>query len=347
MKAIVKFAYGKEGMGVMEVPEPSPKEGELKVKVLAAGICGGDIHSMLDERDTIMPVTLGHEYVGQIVEVCGDVGEFKVGDYVVTLPACYGCGECEFCKAGLVTLCPQRASIGTHRNGAMAEYVVVPAKYSFKVPDDEEDKISYALTEPFNCAVRGVYERINVNPGDVAVVSGPGTIGQFAMQALKARGAYVIASGLKDDAHRLKLALELGADEAVDNFDDLQAALQRIRPGGADIVVEAAGHPASLATCLKVAKKLGTLLCLGTYGGHNISVRWDTTHEKELAVYGSNSTAMSTWEIGLGLIRDKKVNLAPLVSLKLPLSEWKRGFDAVINKEAYKVVFCPDLDKEA
>lgn len=346
MKAIVKFAYGKDGMGVREVPEPIPGEGEMKVKVLAAGICGGDIHSMLDERDTIMPVTLGHEYVGQVVETCGDVGEFKVGDYVVTLPACYSCGECEFCKAGMVTLCPQRASIGTHRNGAMAEYVVVPAKYSFKVPDEEEDKISYALTEPFNCAVHGVYERINVKPGDVAVVSGPGTIGQFAVQALKSRGAYVIASGLKDDAHRLKLALELGADVAVDNFDDLQKEIKKVNPAGADIVVEAAGHPASLSTCLKVAKMKGTLLVLGTYGGHDITFRFDTTHEKEMDVYASNSTAMSTWDIGLKLINEKKVNLGPLVSLKLPLSEWKRGFEAVINKEAYKVVFCPELDRK-
>ena len=153
MKAIVKYALGPEGMGLMEVPEPTPKEGELKVKVLAAGICGGDIYSMKDIRTTIMPVILGHEYVGQVVETCGDVGEFKVGDHVVTLPACYGCGECEFCKAGLVTLCDQRASIGTHRNGAMAEYVVVPAKYSFKVPEDV-DNAPHALLEAA-CRGRG------------------------------------------------------------------------------------------------------------------------------------------------------------------------------------------------
>ena len=346
MKAIVKFAYGKDGIEVREVPEPVPKEGELKVKVLAAGICGGDIHSMLDERDTIMPVILGHEYVGQVVETCGNVGEFKVGDYVVTLPACYSCGECSFCKAGMVTLCSQRKSIGTHVNGAMAEYLVVPAKYSFKVPDDAEDKISYALSEPFNCSVRGVYERINVNPGDVAVVSGPGTIGQFAMQALKSRGAYVIAFGLKDDAHRLKLALEMGVDAAVDNFEDLRNEIAKKNPAGADIVVEAAGHPDSLSTCFKFVKVKGTVLVLGYYGGHNISVRFDYLHEKELDVFASNSTAMSTWDIGLKLLNEKRVKLSPLVSLKLPLSEWKRGFNGVINKEAYKVLFCPELDRQ-
>ena len=347
MKAIVKFALGADGMGLREVPEPIPQEGELKVKVIAAGICGGDIYSMRDIRKTIMPVTLGHEYVGQVVECCGDVGDFKVGDYVVTLPACYGCGECEFCKAGIVTLCPERASIGTHRNGAMAEYVVVPAKYTFKVPDDADDIVSYALSEPFNCAVRGVYERINVKPGDVAVVVGPGTIGQMAMQALKTRGAYVIAYGLPTDAHRLKLAKELGSADAIaDNLEDLDKEIKKVNPKGADIAVEAAGHHSCLDICLNALRTKGQFLVLGYFGGHQVSMRFDTTHEKELDVYASNSTAMSTWDIGLKLINEKKVNLAPLVSLRLPLSEWKRGFDAVINKEAYKVVFCPELDKE-
>jgi len=346
MKAIVKYALGKEGMGLMDVPVPVPTEGELLVKVIAAGICGSDIHSMLDERETVMPVTLGHEYVGEVVETCGDVGDFKVGDKVVTLPACYSCGECEFCREGMITLCPERKSIGSHRNGAMAEYVVVPAKYSFKVPEDTDDVISFALSEPFGCAVRGVYERIDVKPDDVVVVVGPGTIGQFALQALKTRGAYVIVSGLPSDADRLALAKEFGADVVVDNFEDLQAEVKKKNPRGADIVVEAAGHPACMDIALKIIRTKGTLLVLSFYGGVDVTMRFDYTHWKELTVYGSNSTAMSSWDIALKLIAEKKVNLSPLVGLKLPLSEWKRGFEAVINKEAYKVVFCPDLDKE-
>lgn len=344
MKAIVKYALGKDGMGIMEVPEPVPQEGEMKVKVLAAGICGGDIHAMNDERDCILPVTLGHEYVGQVVETCGDVGQFKVGDYVVTLPACYSCGECSFCKAGLVTLCPERKSIGTHRNGAMAEYVVVPAKYSFKVPDDVEDKAVYALSEPFICTVRCVYERGSVAPGDVVVVSGPGPMGLMALLALKTRGAYVIVSGLKSDGDRLKLALEMGADAVADDPDALKKEIQKVRPAGADVVVEAASHPSSLRTCLDVVRTAGTVLVLGYFGGHDITFNFDIIFNKELNVYSSNSTAMSSWEIGMKLLNEKKVDLSPLISMKLPLREWKRGFDAVVNKEVYKVLFYPDMD---
>ena len=94
MKGLVKFEKGHAGLELREVPEPTPREGELKVKVLAAGICGSDNHAYHDNRHLEMPVILGHEFVGQVTEGCGDVGEFQVGDWVSTLPACYSCGEC-------------------------------------------------------------------------------------------------------------------------------------------------------------------------------------------------------------------------------------------------------------
>ena len=205
MKALVKFETGAQGLQLRDVAEPTPKSGELKVKVLAAGICGSDIHAYHDQRHLEMPVILGHEFVGQVVETCGDVGEFRSGDWITALPACYSCGTCELCKQGLVTLCKNRRSIGSYDDGAMAEYVVVPAKYAFKLPDSAktlQEKKIYALAEPFCCIVRGVYERIDVKPGDVAVVSGPGPMGIMSAMLLKARGAYVIVSGLPADQEK-------------------------------------------------------------------------------------------------------------------------------------------------
>ena len=344
MKALVKFALGKEGMGLRDVPEPSPKPGELKVKVLAAGICGGDIHSMKDERDCVMPVTLGHEYVGQIVETNGDVGDFKVGNWVVTLPACYSCGECDFCRQGLVTLCPERKSIGTHVNGAMAEYLVVPAKYSFKLPaniTDTEEIKKYALTEPMGCVARGVYERIDVHPGDVALLTGPGTIGLFAVQLLKSRGAYVIVYGLPDDAKRLELAIKLGADEVHTDVNELKKAIYRKNPAGADITCDASGAAPALNLCLNLTRTHGTHLQLGHFGGRNIACHIDLVFDKELNFVASNSTGMKTWDIALWLLNTGRVDLKPLMSMQIPLGDWERGFNAVINKEAYKVLLLP------
>ena len=343
MKALVKFDLGREGMEIRDVPVPSPKEGELKVKVLAAGICGGDIHSMRDERDCVMPVTLGHEYVGQIVETCGDVGDFKVGEWIVTLPACYSCGECDFCRKGEVTLCPQRKSIGTHVNGAMAEYLVVPAKYSFKLPPevtDIEEIKKYALIEPMACTARGVYERINVHAGDVVAIVGPGTIGLFALQMFKSRGAYVVMYGLPDDCERLKLALELGADVAVSDIDEFKKAIYKMNPAGADISCEAVGLGVTLDICLSVVRTHGVHLQLGGMNPGtkaNINLLFD----KEVNYIASNSTAMSTWKTALWLINTGRVNLKALMSLQFPLEDWNKGFDAVLNKEGYKVLLLP------
>lgn len=344
MKGLVKFALGPEGVGLRELPEPTPGEGELKVKVLAASICGSDIHAMNDERSVTMPVVMGHEYVGQVVETCGDVGMFRCGDWVLTLPACYSCGTCDLCKAGLVTLCKSRKSIGSHRDGAMANYLVVPAKYSYKVPADAvtlEDKIAYALTEPLACVVRGVCEKCDVKPGNTVVVSGPGVMGQFAAQVFKAMGAYVIVSGLPVDTEKLELAKSLGADEIVTSFQELQEAVYARSPAGADITCEATGVVPSLKACMQVIRPLGTHLQLGMYGGE-VPFRLDYMFDREVNYVPSNSTATTSWEITLKLLAEKKVTLKPFVSMRAPLEEWRTAFDAVMQKKVYKAVLLPD-----
>lgn len=344
MKCLVKYALGNDGVALQELPEPSPKEGELKVKVLAAGICNSDIHAIHDERSVTMPVVLGHEYVGQVTEVCGDVGDFKVGDWITTLPACYSCGECWLCQQGLVTLCNERKSIGSHRNGAMANYVVVPAKYSFRIPDSAvtlEEKSVYALTEPLACIVRGVYEKIEVMPGDTVVVSGPGIMGQFAVQLFKARGAYVILSGLPADADKLELAKKLGADVCVTSFEELQQAVYTANPKGADITCDCTGVTHSLENCMKVIRPMGTHLQIGLFGG-KVPFRLDYFFDKEVNVVPSNSTAVSSWKITLELLAQGKVTLEPFVSNKVSLENWQEGLDIVLKKTAYKVLLMPD-----
>ena len=344
MQALVKYALGMEGVGLQELPEPSPQAGELKVKVLAAGICNSDVHAIHDERSVTMPVVLGHEYVGQVVETCGDVGDFRVGDWVVTLPACYSCGDCWVCREGLVTLCRERKSIGSHRNGAMANYVVVPAKYSFRIPDFAgtlEEKAVYALTEPLACMVRGVYEKIQVKPGDVAVVSGPGIMGQFAVQLFKARGAYVILSGLPADQEKLELAKSLGADVCVTSFEELQAAVYAANPKGADITCDCTGVTPSLANCMKVIRPMGTHLQIGLFGG-KVPYRLDDFFDREVNYVPSNSSSVGSWQITLDLLAQGKVTMEPFVSKKLPLSQWEAGLAAVLSKTVYKVLLLPD-----
>lgn len=343
MKALVKFKPGPQGLELRAVPEPEPKPGELKVRVLAAGICGSDVHAYQDHRYLEMPVTLGHEFVGQVTEVCGDVGDFAVGDWVTALPACYSCGTCRLCRSGRVTLCRSRRSIGSYEDGAMAEYVVVPAKYSFKLPETArtlEDKKLYALAEPFCCIVRGVYERINVHPGDVAVVSGPGPMGIMAAQLFKARGAYVIVSGLPSDREKLELVKHLGADETVTSPEELEAAVYRQAPDGADFTCDCTGVPASLATCIHVIGANGTHLQIACWGGP-VEVDLNQLFLKEASYITTNSTAVSSWEIGMKLMAEGRVDLRPLMNMEVPLADWREGFNAAIAKTKYKIVLLP------
>lgn len=345
IKGLVKYALGLEGVELRELPEPIPREGELKVKVLAASICGSDIHTINDERSVAMPVVMGHEYVGQVVETCGDTGGIEKGSWVVTLPACYSCGTCGLCRAGLVTLCSQRKSIGSHVNGAMADYLVVPAKYSFAIPRENrslEDMKLYALTEPLACIVRGVYEKIDVKPGDTVVISGPGVMGQMAAQVFKTKGAYVILSGLAGDREKLELAKSLGsADVTVTSIQDLREAVFQRNPEGADITCEATGLIPSLGACTEVIRPLGTHLQIGMFGG-KVLFRMDSFFDKEIAYIPSNSTALSSWETTLRLLREDRITLQPFMSMQKPLAQWQEAFDAVIRKTVFKAVLLPN-----
>jgi len=346
MKGLVKYALGMDGVALQELPEPSPKEGELKVKVLAAGICNSDVHAMHDQRSVTMPVVLGHEFVGQVVETCGDVGDFKVGDWVTALPACYSCDECWLCQQGLVTLCNARKSIGSHRNGAMANFVVVPAKYSFKIPDSAltlEEKAIYALTEPLACMTRAAYEKVDVKPNDTVVVSGPGIMGQYAAQLFKSRGAYVIVSGLPVDQDKLELAVSLGADDYATSFEELQQKVYARSPKGADITCDCAGVVPSLDTCTKVIRQLGTHVQVGLFGG-KVPFRLDALFDREITYIPSNSSSYTSWKITMELLRDKKVTMTPFASVKMPLEEWEKGLQTVLDKAAYKVLLMPDND---
>ena len=349
MKGLVKYALGEQGVELKELPEPIPKEGELKVKVLAAGICNSDIHALRDERAVVMPVIMGHEYVGQVVETCGEVGDFSVGDWVVTLPACYSCGICDICKQGLVTLCRERKSIGSHRDGAMANYVVVPAKYSYHVPDSAktlDEKAVYALTEPLACMVRGIYEKIDVKEGDTVVVSGPGIMGQYAAQLFKCRGAYVIMSGLPQDKDKLELAKSLGTDACASSFEELQQLVYAHNPKGADITCDCTGVVPSLENCMKVIRPLGTHLQIGLFGG-KVNFRLDYIFDREVRYLPSNSSSVSSWKTTLELLDQGKVTMKPFLTKKVPLEDWKSGFDTVLAKAAYKVVLMPDNSFDA
>lgn len=343
MKALVKYkkGSGKDTLQLMDVPEPFPKQDEIKIKINGIGICGTDIHIMMDEFVNFPPVTIGHEYIGVVTEKGEDVTDFEIGDYVVSLTAVKTCGKCPYCRQDLRMLCNDRRSIGCMINGAMAEYLVIPADMAFKIPEEVEDKDSIMILEPAACVVRGVIERSAVNAGDVVVVSGPGTIGQLAAQVAKAQGAYVILSGLSSDSERLKLAKEIGAaDEIASDLEGLKGILASVAPYGADVVFECAGAQSSARNCIEVVKKTGIFTQIGLYG-KEVKIDMDKLLCKEVIVTNTFATERTSWERCIKLLKENKFTFKPLISKKLPIEKWEEAFDLYMKNEGFKIVLIP------
>ena len=339
MKALVKFGKGREGMELRDVPMPVIKEGELLVKILAAGICGTDLHIMNDEFPAIMPVTIGHEFIGSIVEVGSDVKGFELGDQIVSMTAAVTCGSCTYCKHGIPMLCSNRKSIGSGVNGAMAEYMAIPADISFKLPENRKNDLSMVVCEPAACCVRSV-DHSKLVAGDVTVITGPGPMGQLTMQLAKLQGAFVIMAGTPADKERLAFAKELGADVTVDDPEKLKETVLHYSPLGADVAFEASGYGPVFNSLVSLLKPGGNLAQLGLYG-KPITVDMDALLKKEIVLTVSNASARSSWERLLRLAGEDRLNLGKFVSATFPLEKWNEAFDMALNKQGYKIVFIP------
>jgi L-iditol 2-dehydrogenase len=341
MKAVVKYATGVGNVGVRDMPEPSPQAGQVKIEVKAAGVCGTDIHIFYDEYKTTPPIILGHELAGVVAEVGAGVTTCRVGDRVTSETYFDTCGVCRYCRNGKPNLCGKRRSIGSIVNGAMTKYVIVPEVNVHLLPENVDFQAG-ALTEPLTCVVHGGLIRTKIMPGDVVLVSGPGTIGLLAMQVAKAAQATVVVSGLSQDEKRLELGLELGADRVVNvEKEDLFQVLNGMTDGyGPDVVFECAGAGPSAAMCLKAIRKGGQYTQMGLAGK---SYAWDMdlVAYKEIQMTGMFATIPEAWTKALQLMAAGLVNTKPLASHVLPVTEWEKAFQMFKDKVGYKIILEP------
>ena len=341
MKGLVKFKVGGDGMELRDLPEPTVGEGDLKVKVKAAGICGSDVHFMRDELSSVvMPVVLGHEYVGVVAEVGHGVTKFKPGDWVTSMTTYKACGKCFYCQQGLIMFCDKRKALGITMNGAMADYLLTSEANSFLVPDEIENKLAVAACEPFGCGARAAAERAGIKLGDVVVVSGPGALGLSVVQIAKLQGAYVIAYGLPKDKSRLQLAIELGADDMAIDENELKQKVYAKNPYGADVCFEVAGAEASMDLCIRITRKRGTLAQVGLFPG-KAYIDMNMILDKELTVSNNFGSHRSTWELCLRLLAEKKVSLDRFTDAQFPLSEWRQAFETAASGTRFKVLLLP------
>lgn len=329
----------------MEVPDPVPGEGQVKIKVEFAGICGSDIKFM----DTSLPpggkirppVILGHEGCGIVTEVGPFVTGVKVGDRVAAETTVVSCGVCRYCRSGKVNMCPDREGLGSRANGYFAEYVIARAEACHKIPDTVTPKAA-ALLEPLGCAVNAAIQMSTVRPGDVAVVFGPGTIGQCVAQVAKLSGAHVVMVGTQRSVHRLEIAKKLGVDKTlVTGEDDVVREIMNLTGGyGADIAYECVGTSVAFNEALRSLRRLGTLVvAASSLSKIDFDVR--SFHTREIQMVGAVSTDPTSWDIAMKLLALGLVDLESLVSHVFPLDQWDKAFAKAKERDGMKVLLMP------
>lgn len=342
MKALRKLRRGHGNVDLVDVDPPRPGKGEVIVRVQYSGICGTDIHILHDlYSKAIPPVTLGHEFSGIVSELGPDVQGWKGGDRVTVESAAEFCRVCEFCRSGQTQRCEKRQGFGSGRDGAFASFVVTRQDGLYRLPDHVSFQEG-ALCEPLACAVHAVIERSSVEQGKTVLVTGPGPIGLLVLQVAKAVGATVVISGTQRDEERLELAKRMGADHCVQiDQQDLNPLIHELTGGmGVDISFECSGASGAVRDCLQGVRKGGEIVQVGLFG-NSIDLNYDDVTFKEVQVKGSFTHNRRTWEKAIDLLRDRKVNLSPLVSREFPLDQWQEAFRLFERGEGLKYLLYP------
>lgn len=343
MHGLFKTAPGPENMEVREALVPKPGPGEVMIEVKAAGICGSDLHIYHSDIaiPTRPPVITGHEFSGVIAELGEGVGNWKKGDRVTAETASIRCDTCSYCRTGFYNLCPERRLIGYWVNGAFAKNIVVPARNVHRLPDNI-DFVTGAMTEPTACCVHAVNELTNIRGGDLVVVIGPGPIGLISAQLAMAEGADVVVVGTSKDAPRLEVAKKLGAKRTIDVMtEDAQEIINQMTGGkGADVVFECSGNQAGAALGLELVRRQGQYTQIGLFG-KKIELDFERICYKELKVTGSIGSVWTSWDKALRFMATGRIQLKPLQSDILPVTEWKEGFRKFEAKEGFKLFLQP------
>ena len=348
MKAIIKTQEGFGHIVCRETAEPSPQEGEVRIGIAYAGICGTDTSIFTGAKPTHPPIIMGHEFSGVITETGEGVTGWKPGDRVVAETTKVFCGHCEFCRTGQHSLCPERGALGQQVDGVFAESVCQKAEMLHRIPDGVS-LLEAAMIEPAACCCHAVYDLNDIKPTDTVVVIGPGPMGLITAQLVKAAGAKLIVAGIACDRERLKLAAELGADRTVvTDEEDLKTVVDGLTAGrGADIVFDCAGFASCIDTAFDTVRRMGTVVQVGIPNAQGVTLRsYDKVMLKELRVLGSFSHRSWNWDRALELVERGLLRLRPLISHSFTLEEGEQAFAV---KDKTKIIFNihPELDEQA
>jgi L-iditol 2-dehydrogenase len=331
MKGVAKLAPGAGHVEYAERPEAVAGPGEVVIELLAAGICGTDLHIEAGEYPSVPPVTMGHELCGVVAELGRDVDGSWAGARVTSETFFSTCGACRWCRAGRPSICPFRSSVGTHVDGAFAPRIRMPVRNLHRVPAGLGDRAA-AICEPLACVCNSLCDPPGVDAGDEVLVTGPGAIGLLAAQVARVGGGRVHVRGVASDASRLALARSLGFETSTTDEP---------YPGEApDVVVECSGAGPAIASALDLVARGGTIVQMGLRGAP-VTVPFDEICFKELRVRSGFASNPSAWRRAMQLLADGSIQLEPLISGTHELSDFRAAFARSRAADGVKLVLVP------
>jgi L-iditol 2-dehydrogenase len=342
MEALLLKQYNQLEMVDMPAPEIGPDD--ILVRVRACGICGSDVHGFDGSTGRrIPPLVMGHEAAGEVAKLGANVRDLREGDRV-TFDSTIYCGKCFYCTRGEVNLCEDRQVLGVspgpyRRHGAFAEFVAVPRRIVYKLPDN----LTYeqaALIEAVSVAVHAVALAPHIP--DTAVVVGSGMIGVLAGQALRAAGCERVIAIDVDDS-RLDRARQLGAAFAINSKTaDAPAQVRDLTEGrGVELAVECVGASDPIRTAIACTRKGGTVTLVGNVAP-SVDLPLQEVVTRQLRLQGSCASS-GEYPQCIDLLASGKIRVDSLISAVAPLNEGPVWFDRLYRREGnlMKVILRP------
>jgi threonine 3-dehydrogenase len=337
VKALVK-SKDEPGLWLEDVPVPKIGINDALIRVDRAGICGTDVHIYKWDdwaRKTIhVPTVIGHEFVGEIVEVGSNVSDFHPGD-VVSGEGHVTCGRCRNCFAGRRHLCAHARGVGVNRDGAFAEYVALPMTNLWRHPDWVDRDIA-AIFDPFGNAVHTALSFPVL--GEDVLITGAGPIGIMAAAVVRHAGArFVVITDVNQ--WRLDLAKKMNVTVALNAREGTLAAVQKQlgMTEGFDVGLEMSGNPAALRDMIGNMSHGAKIAVLGI-PAEDFAIDWRTVIFDMLTIKGIYGREMyETW-YKMTVMLQSGLDIGPVITHRFPYTEFQQGFDVMMTGQSGKVI---------
>ena len=338
----MKYAllHGVKDIRIEEKSVPKTVPDKVLIKIIACGICGTDVLIYNGKIPTKFPYSPGHELSGVVKSVGENIKHLKVGDRIVVDPN-HNCGFCYYCRLGYPHLCENLKKIKVKSNGGFAEYILVPEKIVYKIPDNVSFEEA-TLIEPLSCSIH-IIEEANIKFGDFVVIIGGGAMGLLLIQLARQKGAKQIILSEPIESKR-ELALKIGADIVVDPINEsLVSTVKKASKYGANVVIEGIGLPGVIEESLKILVRKGILVLPGL-----------CSEEKKVNIYPYQITRdeitikgafLNPFSFSRAVEQISEITTGPLITSSYNLGNIKEALEEAEKGNQVKIIIKPNQDK--